>query len=249
VFFREAPTILVNTPAGLTMNFDNTSGDFPSITTAANLNDPNLGWQFAGGRLNIQNEKRVTSTKGTHWDLKIGESNDNYIKVGVAYDDVSRSIQALDNSGRWQAFTCGGGLDANGNVPTPAPSCNGQAGSAITQGQLASFLRPGPLGFITVDYDAFKAASQFDRFNDSAPAVASAATAASSGFIGEKTTGGWTFRPATSCPGRTRRWSPSTPSTSPAPPSGKPLNIRTPPSPSTIRVRPISSASAVSSRT
>ncbi|EJL25787.1 TonB-dependent receptor [Caulobacter sp. AP07] len=191
VFFREAPTILVNTPAGLTVNFDNTSGDFPSITTAANLNDPNLGWQFAGGRLNIQNEKRVTSTKGTHWNLKIGESNDNYIKVGVAYDDVSRSIQALDNSGRWQAFTCGGGLDANGNVPTPAPSCNGQAGSAITQGQLASFLRPGPLGFITVDYDAFKAASQFDRFNDSAPAVASAATAASSGFIAEKTSGAY----------------------------------------------------------
>ncbi|WP_156400470.1 hypothetical protein [Caulobacter sp. Root655] len=44
-------------------------------------------------------------------------------------------------------------------------------------GQLASFLCPGPLGFITVDYDAFRAASQFDRFNDSAPAVASAATA------------------------------------------------------------------------
>ncbi|CAN5266800.1 TonB-dependent receptor [soil metagenome] len=191
VFFREAPTILVNSPAGLTVNFDNTGGDFPSITTAANLNDPNLGWQFTGGRLNIQNEKRVTSTKGTHWDLRIGESKENYIKVGVAYDEVSRSIQALDNSGRWQAFTCGGGLDAAGNVPTPAPGCNGQAGSAITQGQLASFLRPGPLGFITVDYAGFKAASQFDRFNDSAPAVASAATAASSGFIGEKTSGAY----------------------------------------------------------
>jgi TonB-dependent receptor len=190
VFFREAPTILVNSPAGLTVNFDNTSGDVPLITTTANLNDPNLGWTFAGGRLNIQNEKRVTSNKGTHWNLKIGESDENYIKVGVAYDDISRSIQALDNSTAWQTFTCGGGL-VNGVAPTPTPGCNGQAGSAITQGQLASFLRPGPLGFITVDYDSFKSASQYDRFNDSAPAVATAATAAASGFIEEETTGAY----------------------------------------------------------
>ena len=190
VFFREAPTILVNSPGNLTVNFDNNGGDTPSITTTANLNDPNLGWQWSGGRLNIQNEKRVTATKGTHWDLTAGDDV-NYIRAGVAYDDVSRSIQALDNSGRWQAFTCGGGLDAAGNVPTPAPSCNGQAGSAITQANLASFLRPGPAGFINVDYDSFKAASSFDRFNNTAPAVASAATAAASGFIEEETTGAY----------------------------------------------------------
>jgi TonB-dependent receptor len=189
VFFREAPTILVNSPAGLTVDFDNTGGDMPLIKTTANLNDPNLGWTFAGGRLNIQNEKRVTANKGTHWNLKIGEDNENYIKVGVAYDDITRSIQALDNSTAWQTFTCGGGL-VNGVAPTPTPGCNGQAGSAITQAQLASYLRPGP-GFITVDYDSFKAASQFDRFNDTAPAVSSAATAASSGFIEEETTGAY----------------------------------------------------------
>jgi TonB-dependent receptor len=190
VFFREAPTILVNSPAGLTVQYENNGGDFPSIKSTADLNNPNLGWTFAGGRLNIQNEKRVTATKGTHWDLTAGDEV-NYIRAGVAYDDVSRSIQALDNSGRWQAFTCGGGLDAAGNVPTPAPGCNGQAGSAILQGNLASYLRPGPAGFITVDYDSFKKASQFDRFNDTAPAVSSAATAASSGFIEEETAGAY----------------------------------------------------------
>ncbi|WP_082554922.1 TonB-dependent receptor [Caulobacter sp. Root1455] len=190
VFFREAPTILVNSPAGLTVDFDNTGGDMPLIKTGVNLNDPNLGWTFAGGRLNIQNEKRVTSNKGTHWNLKIGEDSENYIKVGVAYDDISRSIQALDNSGAWQTFTCGGGL-VNNAVPSPTPPCNGQAGSAITQAQLASYLRPGPIGFITVDYDSFKAASSFDRFNETAPAVSSAATAASSGFIEEENIGAY----------------------------------------------------------
>ena len=189
VFFREAPTILVNSPAGLTVQFDNSGADIPSIKTTANLNDPNLGWTFAGGRLNIQNEKRVTATKGTHWDLTAGDDV-NYIRAGVAYDDVSRSIQALDNSGAWQTFTCGGGL-VNGVVPTPTPGCNGQAGSAILQGNLASYLRPGPAGFINVDYKSFKAASQFDRFNDTAPAVSSAATAASSGFVEEETTGAY----------------------------------------------------------
>jgi hypothetical protein len=104
--------------SGLTVDFDNTGGDVPTIKTPANLNDPNLGWTFAGGRLNIQNEKRVTANKGTHWNLKIGEDNENYFKVGVAYDDISRSIQAWTTAAAWQTFTCGGGL-VNGVAPRP----------------------------------------------------------------------------------------------------------------------------------
>jgi TonB-dependent receptor len=191
VFFREAPTILINTPlnSGLTVTYNNTGGDFPSIKTNANLNDPNLGWTFAGGRVNIQNEKRVTSTKGTHWDLTWGDER-NYIKGGLAYDEASRTITALDNSDRWQQITCGGG---GTYLPRPntQPACTGGAGSAITNAQLASYLKPGPLGFITVDYDKFKAATNYDALNDTAPFSTSAATAASSGEIEEKNTGAY----------------------------------------------------------
>jgi TonB-dependent receptor len=191
VFFREAPTILINTPlnSGLTVTYDNNGGDIPSIKTNANLNDPNLGWTFAGGRVNIQNEKRVTSTKGTHWDLTWGDER-NYIKGGVAYDEASRTITALDNSDRWQQITCGGGGAFNPR-PNTQPACTGGAGSAITNAQLPSYLKPGPLGFITVDYDKFKAATQYDALNDTAPFSTSAATAASSGEITEKNTGAY----------------------------------------------------------
>jgi hypothetical protein len=43
LFFRESPTILVNTPLnqGITANFDNTGGDFVNIVPSADVNDPN----------------------------------------------------------------------------------------------------------------------------------------------------------------------------------------------------------------
>ena len=83
---REAPTILVNTPAnaGIYVDYTNT-GDVPVYSakiggTALNMNDPNLGWTWSGGRLNIQNEKRKTETDGIHLDYRVGD-DDNNIKL------------------------------------------------------------------------------------------------------------------------------------------------------------------------
>ena len=41
---------------------------------ALDLNDPDLGWGWTGGRLNINNEKRVTETRGARADLELGGS-------------------------------------------------------------------------------------------------------------------------------------------------------------------------------
>jgi len=190
-FFREAPTVLVNTPlnTGLTVTYDNTGGNFPAITSNRDLNDPNLGWTWAGGRVNIQNERRVTKTKGAHLDTTFGDDTLN-LKVGGAWDRADRSIIALDNSPAWQQAVCGGGGTFQ-PAPAPQPACDGRAGSAVTQGALASFLRPGPGGFITVDWDAFKQATNYDAFSDAAPFSTSAATGARSGLINEETWGGY----------------------------------------------------------
>src|SRR5690606_18585407 len=67
------------------------------------------------------------------------------------------------------------------------PACNGQAGSAIPQGALASYLLPGPGGFITVDWDRFKQATNYDALSDAAPFSSSAATGARSGIVEEST--------------------------------------------------------------
>ena len=194
VFFREAPTVLFNTPlnSGLNVAYTNNGGDRPTITPSKNLNDPNLGWTWAGGRVNIQNEKRITATKGAHFDVTFGEDKAVNFKVGAAYDDVSRRITAIDNSGRWQTFTCGGGgVTPTSAVPTPTPACNGAAGSAIPQASLSSYIKAGPIGFITLDKDKFFAATNYDAFNATAPYTSSAATGAASGYVREKTQGAY----------------------------------------------------------
>jgi TonB-dependent receptor len=191
-FFRESPTVLINTPlaSNHVVEFDNTSGPVPTFTSNTfDLNDPNLGWTWAGGRVNLQAERRITETEGAHLDLKFG-SDDLNVTVGGAYDDISRRILALDNSRRWQQQVCGGG-GAFIDVPAPAPGCDGRAGSAVTQAQLASFLMPGPAGFITVDLDRFKDATGYHELLDSAPVAQASNTTAPSGFIQEKTTGGY----------------------------------------------------------
>lgn len=193
-FFREAPTILFNTPLnqGLTVTYDNTGGDYPSIVSNMDLNDPNLGWTWAGGRVNVQNELRETETKGTRWDLTIGNQERMNVRVGVAYDDVSRTIQAQDNSSRWQTFVCGGGGATPDSVlPSPLPACNGAAGSAITQADLASYIQPGALGFVTIDFDRFFTDTNYAAFRDAAPFANSAATGANSGTIDEGTLGAY----------------------------------------------------------
>jgi TonB-dependent receptor len=194
-FERHAPTILFNTPlnTGLTVTFDN-SGDFPTIASNRDLNDPNLGWVWAGGRVNVQNEYRDTETKGTRWDFTVGRDEGINVRFGAAYDDVSRTIDARDNSQRWQNFVCGGGGAGSGptdTLPTTNPSCDGRAGSAITQANLASYIRQGELGFVTIDFDRFFKDTNYDAYDSAAPSVSSAATGASSGTIGERTTGAY----------------------------------------------------------
>ena len=189
-FFRESPTILVNTPLnqGITANFDNTGGDFVNIVPSADVNDPNLGWTWAGGgRVNVANEKRLVTNEGAHLDFTFGEDAQN-IKVGVAYDDMHRGISGRDNSRAWQQAVCGGGGPFIA-APATAPACNGQAGSAVTQANLAQYLIPGPAGFINVDYDAFFAATNYHEFSRSAPVGTGAATGAANGIIDETTMG------------------------------------------------------------
>ena len=62
-------------------------------------------------------------------------------------------------------------------------------GSLIPQSQLANYLMPGPYGYITVDWDAFRAASNYDQYLAAAPEAGSSNTGANGGFIREKVTG------------------------------------------------------------
>lgn len=217
-FHRESPTVLVNTAlgSGVTVNYTN-DGGIPDIQTNVDLNNPaNFIW--AGGRVNIQDERRHTETKGARFNLRWGDDAFN-VRIGGAYDDVSRRIRAFDNSQAWQNAVCGNQPSVFVPGPNTQPQCRGlnvpggaQAGdpsypaygtgftagqtgpvtylgSLIPQSALASYLRPGPSGFVTVDWDRFRQASRYDQFHDSAPEGTASNTGANGGYVREKTTG------------------------------------------------------------
>lgn len=188
-FFRESPTILINTPLGqgVTVDYSNGGGDIPTISTNIDLNDPNAGWTWAGGRVNIQNEKRVTENRGARADLQFGQDNSN-LRVGFAYDDIERRITSFDNSAAWEDVACRG-LNPDGSVPDPRPDCVGGPLAAVLQSTLASYLMPGPYGFITVDFDRFMDDTNYRELSDNAPENNASNTGAGAGIVSEKNLG------------------------------------------------------------
>jgi TonB-dependent receptor len=220
-FHRESPTVLVITPAnsGVVVEYDNTNGNMPDITTNVDLNNPaNFSWP--GGRVNIQDERRWSATKGVRGNLRWGDNRLN-LRVGGAYDDVSREIRGYDNSQAWQNAVCGNRPSVFLPGPNRQPGCNGlnapggaagsdptypaygtgftagaagpvtYLGSLIPNASLASVLKPGPSGYITVDWDKFKQASNYDSFHDAAPESGGSNTGASGGYVRERTLGAY----------------------------------------------------------
>ncbi len=128
-FHREVPSVVVSTPTGdgMVVNFNNNSGGVPSISSNLNLDDPaNFGWN-SGSRVNIQDERRSTQTKGVRGNFTIGKIKDVQLQVGFAYDDVLRNIRAADNSQAWQNATCGDNPSIFVLGPNAQPPCEGLA--------------------------------------------------------------------------------------------------------------------------
>lgn len=157
---RDSPTIMVTAPF-TTAGYTNTNG-MPVATSDLDLNDPNLGWSWAGGRVNVQNEARLTKTSNARVDLQLGGDDKNNVKVGVAWDSNFRKIQGFDNSAAWQAYV----LD---QVPDSA---------------LSQYLKPGP-GFITADFNAFMNATNYAEYRDNAPEGGSTNNTAQTGSFSE----------------------------------------------------------------
>jgi len=139
-FFRDSPTYLFVTcpsagnPAGVpgcaapaggvVANFSNPAGSaFPLITSNVDLNNP-ANFQWNNGRVNLQDEKRVTQTSGAHVDYTWGGER-LALHAGAAYDDISRAITAIDGSQIWQNAICGDNPSAFLPAANTQPSCVG----------------------------------------------------------------------------------------------------------------------------
>ena len=218
-FHREVPSVLVSTASDLTVNYTN-NGGVPDIASNVDLDDPaNFAW--AGSRVNIQDERRETTTKGLRFNVTLGKGGPFNVKAGAAYDDIYRHINAFDNSQAWQNAVCGDNPNVFLLGPNSQPPCQGLStatpgakyptypglgtgfnagiagpvvyrGSLIPQSALAGYLSPGPAGFITVDWNKFAAASQYDAFHAAEvnqPIAGSSNTGASAGYVRNSDTG------------------------------------------------------------
>jgi TonB-dependent receptor len=220
-FHREVPSVDPTTVlgSGLTVNYANT-GALPVIQSSVDLNNPaNFGWN-AGSRVNIQDEKRDTDTKGIRTNFTWGRDKDVNLQFGASYDDILRKIRGYDNSQAWQNAACGDNPTVYVPTPNQQPPCvglvqtglpgyppypaypgygtgytAGQATAVTYQGSLVpnaavpSYLKPGPAGFVTVNWPAFAGATNYTGFHNSEPISGGANTGASAGFVEEKNTG------------------------------------------------------------
>ena len=126
-FHREVPSVDLTTPlgSGLTVNYANT-GALPTIQSNVDLNNPaNFGWN-AGSRVNIQDEKRDTDTKGARTNFTWGKGQDVNLQFGASYDDILRQIRGYDNSQAWQNAVCGNNPSVFVPTPNLQPPCSGQ---------------------------------------------------------------------------------------------------------------------------
>ena len=131
-FHRESPSVLVTTPSDVTIDYSN-NGGVPDIASNVNLNDPaNFSW--LGSRVNVQDERRETATKGIRGNVTFGKGGPFNVKTGFAYDDIWRHIRGYDNSQRWQNAACGDNPNVFLPGPNSQPPCEGLdvAGGAPT---------------------------------------------------------------------------------------------------------------------
>ncbi len=225
-FHREVPSVLFATPSGdgVVVDYVN-NGEVPQISSNIDLDNPaNFVWN-SSARVNIQDERRETETRGVRMNLRIGKEGPVNLQIGAAFDDILRHIIAFDNSQAWQNAVCGDnpnvfvpspnsqppcqGLVTAAPTPTNPPTSGGYPtypglgtgysagvttplayqGSLVPTSAIASYLRPGPAGFVTLNWPAFAAATNYAAFHSEEPLASSSNTGAGGGFIDEKTTG------------------------------------------------------------
>ena len=126
-----------------TVNYTN-DGGIPQITSATSPNDPaNFHWLVTDrggtdvGRVNVPVEKRETETTGARFAVTWG-GDDLNLKMGAAYDEVSRDIRPLGNDSAWSAAACGGNPSNFAQPPNAQPPCRGQTTAEIAAANAAA---------------------------------------------------------------------------------------------------------------
>ncbi len=223
-FHRQSPTVLLQTVlgSGITTEYDNSSGvpqlkATNTLTGATDILNTPAAFGWNGGRVNVQEEKRKVRTSGLRAAFDI-DADIVDIKVGGAYDNVSRRIDSLNNDNYWSNIVCGRNL----NVFLPGPNttnkngCNGTGaagsaaadypgygtgytagattplqylGSAIPNAAVPGYLSANSRGFVALDWARFAKDANYAAAHDTAvPGIGGTNTGVNPGYFQEKVT-------------------------------------------------------------
>lgn len=216
-FTREMPTVVMNTPFdGTLATYTNTTGT-PSVQAGVDLDNPNnFTWVGGSSRVQIQDELRTAANKGARTDLAWGTKAFN-VKAGASYDDWERRITNFDNSVAYQAAVCGNNPSVVLPSPNTSSACSGAStpgasaaallpgygtnytagastqptygGSLVPASAVPSYLMPGPDGYVTLDWNKFAAATNYDAYHSATQPSATTALTTPAAYIRERVGG------------------------------------------------------------
>ncbi|HKR39436.1 MAG TPA: TonB-dependent receptor [Paraburkholderia sp.] len=212
-YHQTQPVIIVHTPSGVgtTVKYDNT-GDIPNVTSSIDVNNPaNFTWSSGLSRVQIQDEERSSNTKGARANLTWGDKSFT-VKVGASFDQWKRRLVNYDNSIAYQAAVCGNNPNMVLLAPNTMAACDGAStpsasaaplfpgygtgytatsitkptyqGSLVPVGSVQNYLKPGPDGYVTLDWNKWVAATNYNYYHDTT-VVATTALSVPAGYIGE----------------------------------------------------------------
>ncbi len=111
-------------------------------------------------------------------------NNSNPPCLGAVITGTAAAVNAANS-----AYPAWPGYGTNSTAGATAPITYG--GSLIPQSALASYLTPGPFGYINVDWSKFAAASQYDKYLASAPVAGGSNISSPRSLIHEKVSGAY----------------------------------------------------------
>jgi TonB-dependent receptor len=191
-FFRDSPTFMPSTPLSV-VHMDNTGAtpvySMPTLP-GAGLQDPNnYGW-YSQSAVRLQQERRYVYTKGAHLDASYG--GDKFkVSAGLAWDEWYRLVRGYDNGTWFAEAACGFNPSTFLPGPNTTSGCSNASSFSIpsawttnwgtgysaglgsvptAQGPLVpssavpGYLSAGPNGFVKVNYNGLKAATNYDFF-------------------------------------------------------------------------------------
>jgi TonB-dependent receptor len=191
-FFRDSPTFMPSTPLSI-VHMDNTGAtpvySMPTLP-GAGLQDPNnYGW-YSQSAVRLQQERRYVYTKGAHLDASYG--GDKFkVSAGLAWDEWYRLVRGYDNGTWFAEAACGFNPSTFLPGPNTTTGCSNATSFSIpsawttnwgtgysaglgsvptAQGPLVpssavpGYLSAGPNGFVKVNYNGLKAATNYDFF-------------------------------------------------------------------------------------